>query len=354
MLIDKSGNDTYDAVYYPQGSGIHLAAGFLFDESGEDHYYSKHGPGEGAAHDFGVGFFIDREGNDIYSVEGGYGLALTNSVAVFLDVQGDDRYERNNESNFGFANESRDSGGLGLFLDMGGKDYYAASFAANDSVWLRGTFGFGKDANLVKPLATQLETLAAEEAAAVDTTASVPALFKIAAEWEVGSSQKRVQIARNQLLKKPDETAKYIYETQLNSQDGLVYRAILTFAQKSKALQYYFPQALENQDSLVVKTTMSLIGELKDSTYIPQLAGFLAQKKYVTSVLSALGQIPSSQSLLLLQGYLHSPLEKERIVVARGLKSMATKESWDLLKQMRNDPSFLIQVIVRLQEKKMP
>ncbi len=353
ILIDKEGNDTYDAVYYPQGSGIHLAGGFLFDGSGEDHYYSKHGPGQGAAHDFGVGFFIDRAGNDEYSVEGGYGLALTNSVAVFLDVSGDDRYERNNESNYGFANEARDSGGLGMFLDTGGKDYYANTFCQNDSTWQRGTYGFGRDIDLVKPEKTVIQEMA-ETAAAVDSTASISDLFKIACEWEVGSAQKRVQYARELLLKRPVETAEYIYKNAMTSKDGLVYRAIQTFAEKSPELKKYFPQGLENSDSLVIKTTISLIGDLKDSTYVPQLAVFLQNKKYVTAVLSTLGDLATDQSIDLLVTYMHSTIEKERITVARGFKSINKPRAKELLHDMANDPSFLIQAMVRLQEKKKP
>ncbi|HNW99729.1 MAG TPA: HEAT repeat domain-containing protein [Candidatus Cloacimonadota bacterium] len=354
ILIDKEGNDTYDAVYYPQGSGIHLAAGFLFDGSGEDHYFSKHGPGEGAAHDFGVGFFIDRAGNDIYSVEGGYGLALTNSVAVFLDVSGDDRYERNNDSNFGFASEARDSGGLGMFLDTGGKDYYANTFCKDDSLWQRGSYGFGRDANLVIPEKTVMQEMAETEAAAVDSTASVPELFKIACEWEVGSAQKRVQVARELLLKHQEETAKYIYENAMNSKDGLVYRAIETFAEKSPELKKYFPQGLDNPDSLVIKNTISLIADLSDSTYIPQLSNFLQQKKYVTAVLSALGYLGTDECLDLLQQYMHSTNEKERITVARGFKYIKKPRAKELLHQMSNDPSFLVQAMVRLYDKKNP
>lgn len=354
ILVDEEGNDTYDAVYYPQGSGIHLAAGFLFDGSGEDHYFSKHGPGEGAAHDFGVGFMIDRAGNDIYSVEGGYGLALTNSVAVFMDVSGDDRYERNNESNYGFAGEARDSGGLGMFLDTGGKDYYSNTFCKDDFLWQRGTYGFGRDADLVHPEKTVMQEMAETEAAAVDSTASVAELFKIACEWEVGSAQKRVQVARELLLKRQPETAKYIYENAMNSKDGLVYRAIQMFADKSPEMKKYFPQGLENPDSLVIKNTISLIADLQDSTYIPQLSNFLQQKKYVTAVLSALGYLGTDSCLDLLQQYMHSPIEKERITVARGFKSIKKPRAKILLHQMADDPSFLIQAMVRLYDKKNP
>ena len=184
ILIDKDGNDFYNAVYYPQGSGIHLAGGFLYDENGEDSYYSKHGPGQGAGHDYGVGFLVDRAGDDHYSVEGGNGLGLTNSVGVFVDVSGNDRYERANDKSYGFANKARDSGGIGIFLDTGGEDVYPKGFSANDSLWTNGTYGVGFDTLLVIPK-EPVEEMAEEQSAEIDSLAEIEEIFEIAAQWEV-------------------------------------------------------------------------------------------------------------------------------------------------------------------------
>jgi hypothetical protein len=37
---------------------------------------------------------VDSAGNDAYSIQGGNGLGLSNSVAIFVDKSGNDRYER--------------------------------------------------------------------------------------------------------------------------------------------------------------------------------------------------------------------------------------------------------------------
>jgi len=113
--------------------------------------------GQGAAHDYAVGYLIDRKGNDVYSVEGGNGLGLTNSVALFLDACGNDRYERNVTSNYGFANTARNTGSIGIFLDTGGNDIYPISSDTsgyqerfqNDSQWSYGTYGLGWDTLMV-------------------------------------------------------------------------------------------------------------------------------------------------------------------------------------------------------------
>jgi HEAT repeat protein len=155
-------------------------------------------------------------------------------------------------------------------------------------------------------------------------------------------------------LKHPVETADHIYKTAMNSKDGLVYRAIQTFAEKSPELRKYFQQGLENPDSLIIKNTMALIGDLKDSTYVPQLATFLRNKQYVTATLSTLGDLGTDQCIDLLAAYMHSTNEKERITVARGFKAINKPRAKKLLHDMANDPSFLIQAMVRLQEKKKP
>ncbi|MDD3236167.1 MAG: hypothetical protein PHH43_07555, partial [Candidatus Cloacimonetes bacterium] len=160
VLIDEAGNDVYNAIYYPQGSGIHLACGFLYDGGGNDAYYSRHGPGEGAGHDWGFGALIDASGNDAYSIQGGNGLGLSNSVGIFVDKQGDDRYERNDASNYGNGAFARSTGGIGLFLDMGGKDVYPDSTKINDSTWQKGTYGIGRDIEIYSPAPVAAEVQA--------------------------------------------------------------------------------------------------------------------------------------------------------------------------------------------------
>ncbi|MBC8382526.1 MAG: HEAT repeat domain-containing protein [Candidatus Cloacimonetes bacterium] len=359
IIIDKAGNDFYTAVYYPQGSGIHLAGGFLYDEEGEDHYYSKHGPGQGAAHDYAVGYLIDRKGNDIYSVEGGNGLGLTNSVALFLDASGDDRYERNMSSNYGYANTARNTGSIGIFLDTGGTDIYPISSDTsgyhekykNDMKWSYGTYGVGWDTLMVVQEIAAVEEKAEEDAATVDSLASIKEIFSIASEWGVGSSAKRVAKAAEILLKRDTEASEYIFENKLDTKGSLEYRAILNFAKKSSEFGSYLPQALANEDSVVVKNALALIGELRDTTLIDTLSSMLDQKKFVPSVLSALGKMKTDNAVQLLEGYMNSPSERVRVIVARGFLLTDTLRSNELLSQMKDDTSFLIRTMYKLKKK---
>ncbi len=359
IIIDKSGNDFYTAVYYPQGSGIHLAGGFLYDEEGEDHYYSKHGPGQGAAHDYAVGYLIDRKGNDIYSVEGGNGLGLTNSVALFLDVSGNDRYERNITSNYGYANSARNTGSIGIFLDTAGDDLYPISADTsgfherykNDTQWTYGTYGVGKDTNMVVLEAEPMEQAQKKEVATVDSLATIKELFSIASEWGVGSSAKRVAKAAEILLQRDEEAAEYIFMHKMDTKASLEYRAISNYAKESKVFSDYVPRALTDEDSVTVRNAIALIGEIKDSTMIDTLLSVLSDKRYELSVLSTLGDIGTKKSIEILKRYMNSPSEKIRVVVARGFLKIDAPESMELLGEMKDDPSFLIRTMYKLKQK---
>ena len=347
IVIDNEGNDYYDAVYYPQGSGIHLAAGFLFDGAGEDHYYSKHGPGQGAGHDYGVGFMIDRGGNDYYGIEGGNGLGLTNSVGVFMDVWGDDEYARDRSSNYGYANSSRGCGGIGIFLDTGGKDLYGVEEAANDSTWVNGTWGLGRDVALIQP-PTPIEEEAEEQAALVDSMASIEEIFNAASEWGVGSAKMRVEKAGEILLDREEEAAEFIFNHRMNTKSGLVYRAISKFADKSDALKPYFSRGLHSPDSLVAKTMISLISESGDSVWVDSLYVLLQEKKYVPRVLGSLGGLKCERSIEILCEYCGHESEMFRVIAAKGLRGINSVKTRQMLRDMRDDSSFLVRSLVRL------
>jgi hypothetical protein len=352
ILIDDAGNDFYNAVYYPQGSGIHLAGGFLLDCAGEDHYYSKHGPGQGAGHDYAVGFLLDKDGDDIYSIEGGNGLGLTNSVGIFIDSSGNDRYERNFSSNYGFANQARDAGGIGLFLDLDGEDFYPLEHTQNNSEWQKGTFGISIDTLFIQQSAVVEDTLQNQTTDDVDSTATIDILFSIASEWAVGANQKRVQTAREFLLQREQETSDYIFNEQLGTKSGLTYRAIEDFAKQSSVFKFALKKALTHHDSLYVKNAVSLLSELKDESALEDFKSFLIEKKYTPTILSALGNFTSDEVVAILKNYIASDSEKIRVITARSLKKINSKESKKLLFQMKNDSSFLIKSMLYLEEKK--
>jgi hypothetical protein len=345
MLLEDDGNDFYDAVYYPQGSGIHLAGGLLADLAGADHYYSKHGPGQGAGHDYAVGFFIENQGDDRYSVEGGNGIGLTNSVGIFWDRAGADLYQKKSASNYGYARGARDSGSIGIFVDSGGKDVYSNSELGNDKNWQNGDFGLGVDSlstsqkdDEQKPDSTDIATMDFDE------NSSIEELFSIAAEWNVGSNKNRVQKARELLFKKEPEAAEYIFEQKFGTKSGLEYRAVEDFTKKSEIMRSYFPKALLHSDSLWVKNAINLIATVQDSLYLDDFANFLAQNKYTATVLGALGEFNNKRSREILADYINSSSEKLRFITARSLKKIKADK---LLKQMQDDDSFLVRTLVK-------
>ncbi len=150
MLVDDEGNDFYSSVHYSQGAGIHLSVGGLIDRAGKDSYSCHYGPCQGTAHDLAVGVLVDYSGEDWYITNGvGQGSGWTNSFGLLLDKQGDDAYMGKGLGyNQGMANETRGFGGIGLFLDLGGKDVYNKGAPAdNDNLWKQGKWGFGRDIN---------------------------------------------------------------------------------------------------------------------------------------------------------------------------------------------------------------
>ncbi len=351
MLLDGGGNDTFRAVQYAQGSGIHLAGGFLFNEGGDNSYYSKFGPGQGAGHDYAVGFLIDRSGDDHYSIDGGNGLGLTNSVGIFLDVEGNDRYERVRDSNYGYANKARDSGGIGIFLDTGGDDVYSDTLQANDDFWIRGTYGIGLDTTMVvsedepeEEIYPDLENQLAE----IDTMTVVADLFRIASEWQVGSSIERVAKARERIVEFDEQAAKYIYENKLDSQSGLEHRAILAFADESDYFAEYLEKGLNHSDSLVVKNSISFAARLGEDDLFYYLVDYLEQRKYVPTTILALSAFKTEETAEVLKQFIDSPNERIRFHTARSLKAIDNERSKELLSKMMNDESFLVRTAAKL------
>ncbi|MDP2173210.1 MAG: HEAT repeat domain-containing protein [Candidatus Cloacimonadaceae bacterium] len=346
LLVDESGNDVYNAIYYPQGSGIHLACGMLYDREGDDVYYSRNGPGQGSGHDWGFGLLVDGAGNDAYSIHGGVGVGLTNSVGIFIDVSGDDRYERAEANNYGYANFARSTGGIGLFLDAGGKDSYPDSLRKNDHDWTNGTYGIGNDVSINEITKTAIEALA-EQAAAPDSLDTIANIFAAASEWEVGSAVLRVKAARAILLSREEEAINYIINNKINSKSGLEYRAMEALVRVSGELVRRLYPLIFLPDSLAAKNALSLIAASGDSLVIEPLKQLLAQKKYITACLSLLSYVNSAESVDILSAYVSHPSERYRYITARSLMQIKHPSARVLLLSMEQDTSFLVKTLIK-------
>lgn len=346
VLIDESGNDVYNAIYYPQGSGIHLSCGFLYDGGGNDTYYSRHGPGQGAGHDWGVGALIDNGGNDAYSIQGGNGVGLSNSVGIFVDKSGDDRYERNEAQNYGNGAFARSTGSIGLFLDMGGKDSYPDSTKADGKTWQKGSCGIGRDIDQTsEQVQEKVEAIEMDPLVAAD--APIAEVFAAAAEWEVGSAVNRVKEARKVLAARSEEALPYIVEHKLSTDSGLEYRALEAFLDEVPAFKSRLFDFVEDADSTKAKMAMSLIAGVGDSTLIVPIRKHLAAKRYITSCISLLGSINSEESIQTISQYAFHPSERYRYIAARSLRQIGSKQALAALKTMNKDESFLVQALIR-------
>ena len=118
LLLDLSGDDTYEAEGPAQGAGL-CGAGVLIDDAGDDVYRTAcYGQGVGQ---FGLGLLADLGGDDVYfTKESGQGCGYFGSGMLF-DAAGDDVY-RIHADGQGLGGV----GGTGILADHGGDDAYTA------------------------------------------------------------------------------------------------------------------------------------------------------------------------------------------------------------------------------------
>ncbi len=133
LLVDGAGNDTYHAQVWAQGCAYWWGVGILEDRGGDDRYRNGKYSSGAAAH-FAIGLHVDLAGDDVYN-EGNdtaknqfQGHARDGSIGVFIDGDGDDRYEFHTH-----CAGSGDLASIGLFWDRRGADRYGWRSAYRDS-----------------------------------------------------------------------------------------------------------------------------------------------------------------------------------------------------------------------------
>jgi hypothetical protein len=147
LLSDRSGSDRYDAFYYAQGAAAHFGVGILADGgAGNDHVGGRLEAQTmvmGAAQDFAVGVFVNEGGDDTYALPARAGAAaMCGSVTVFVDNGGRDAYAAPAGQAAGVA-RARDCGenvdvvSTAVFLDASGQDAWdvPGEGRANDRRW---------------------------------------------------------------------------------------------------------------------------------------------------------------------------------------------------------------------------
>ncbi len=125
-FLKHGGNDFYSSVAATQGFGM-LGVGICFDTGGDDNYRLSLF-GQGAARLDGLGWLIDRAGNDTYRAGG-----LILNQPLFTDVS----YSFAQGFGMGYREDSGGlPGGVGLLTDLAGHDFYLAeTYAQAASYW---------------------------------------------------------------------------------------------------------------------------------------------------------------------------------------------------------------------------
>lgn len=297
FLIDESGQDRYLATEYAQGAGIHLSYGYLADLKGDDHYFSALGPSQGEGHDLACGILVDSSGDDWYSVSGGLGVGLTNSFGLFADLLGSDVYNITEELGIGDANYSRGFSGLGVFLDLKGKDSYPFGRGGDENYWINGDFGIGIDKN------SDEEEEIPEREVPDFSQMLVNEIFKIASEWGVGDNKNRVTDARSELGRRGEESLDYIFYRKINTKKGLEFRAIektLEGIEDSSLVKQYLSANINHPIERARKNVFVLIGELKMESLSDSLISVLNRKgteDFRRAIVYAMGKLKEKRAV---------------------------------------------------------
>lgn len=315
ILVDEGGQDVYSAAQYSQGTGIHLSAGVLLDLSGDDQFISRNGPAQGSAHDLSTGFLFDGEGSDIYATDGGQGLALTNSAAVFADAGGNDIFAVRNLGQ-GQATWARGSTGSGLFLSLADDGSYLG--AGGDSASWGEDYSAGLDLQAVSPVDPEfIEPVGEPESLDLDS------LFSVASEWGVGGNSDRVTAHLDELVSRGVEAVDFVLGEHLDSWDGLEHRAITAVLKGNRDAALASLLALLEGGELEGRrfsNTVAWLGEVGMDEARAVIEGLLSDSLSTggtVTVIRALGGIGSETSvpvLLPLAGHASSLVRRETAV----------------------------------------
>ncbi|MEJ2354301.1 MAG: hypothetical protein P8Y62_00100 [candidate division WOR-3 bacterium] len=298
FLVDESGQDRYIATEYAQGAGIHLSYGYLCDLKGDDHYFSRSGPSMGEGHDLACGILIDSSGNDSYSVSGGLGVGLANSFGLFADLSGSDVYNITEELGIGDANYARGFSGIGIFLDLAGKDYYPYSRGYDDGLWINKDFGIGIDKN-----SDEGEAELKQKPVPDFSNMLIDEVFENAAEWGVGDNKDRVTVAREELSKREEEALGYIFENKINTKKGLEFRAIektLKGMEDSILVGEYLSANINHPEERARKNLFVLIGELEIKSLADSLVSILQKEgtePFRRAIVYAMGKLKEKRAI---------------------------------------------------------
>lgn len=130
-----TGDDLYIGSRYAQGFCAHQAAGIFIEDSGNDYYTTRQGVNAGLAWDECVTLFIDEAGDDYYNGGTGFSLGASahNAICLWLDKGGTDQYIYAGGPARAGGNDYHGGTSLSFFCDLGDEvDTYTCDKVAND------------------------------------------------------------------------------------------------------------------------------------------------------------------------------------------------------------------------------
>jgi HEAT repeat protein len=347
MLIDGAGNDSYNAAQYGQGAGIHLAIGALWDKGGDDQYHSRNGVIGGTAHDLSVGMLVDENGDDYYTVSGGYGVALTNSFALFIDKLGDDMYSTWEDLSFGSMRWARGFAGCGIFMDLEGKDRYSRnSLADNGKLWTYNDWGIGIDLDRDIIASAKEEPIKEIILTAEDSLKTVEELFDEASLWAVGSNRQKVARAVEAFKAKGMEAVTYICDNKLHTDTSLELRLIDTITKEyPDSIAPLLLQKITDENEQIQKNSIRLLGVTKYDEAVLPLLDMLPRKKYYDlrrSLIGALGKIGDKSATPEIIKFIDDDDELCRLTVVGAISSLKDERAVSTLMSALDDEIFTV------------
>lgn len=163
IMYDKTGDDIYNSVYFTQASGAHYCIGIIIDEQGNDRHelWETSGAALSFGWDYTNSLLVDKGGDDYYEAKMiSIACAEIRSNSFLFDIGGNDTYKFARGALGVGAVDWRDSyrypdryspynalaKSIGLFIDIGGRDRYLdwdvesddtypSERFANDSTW---------------------------------------------------------------------------------------------------------------------------------------------------------------------------------------------------------------------------
>ncbi len=354
-VIDRKGSDNYNAFQYAQGAGVHYAFGVLLDNAGNDNYVS-HGVSQGCGHDVGFGGLYDVKGDDNYVVESlSLGGGNANAISLFVDGAGADGYISRQMNTLGYSDLRNWYGMIGLFLDLEGSDFYGTPRGRNDTTWTGSFYGAGIDANF-RPKDLDVGTPEPKEPAKtkeeIDRVLAkdIPSLF-IQASTAPQKYQYMVEPARERLISRADESIPYLL-SMLNSES----------ARERNALGFILPKFGPRIVPMLIDTVlkgdperrglaMYVLGEMHDSTAAIALGRRLTDTsswRMKASAAEALLKMRADSARPYLRRALKDTVEIVRARVARALVNIADSAELTMILPLLNDPSQIVRYQIQI------